>query len=119
MTVAYFTHTDMEDHRPGAGHPERPERLAAVVAALDDADGLDLDRRDAQEASVEDLERVHPSAYVQRLIDASPQSGVRSLDADTTLSTGSLRAARLAAGAIVQAVHAVANHQTDRAFCAV
>ncbi|HEY3812641.1 MAG TPA: histone deacetylase family protein [Caulobacteraceae bacterium] len=119
MTVTLFTHPDMLDHRPGAGHPERPERLAAVLGGLDDADGLDLDRRDAEEASVEDLERVHPPAFVKRLIDASPQTGVRSLDADTTLSPGSIRAARLAAGAVVQAVRAVAADETDRAFCAV
>ena len=119
MTVALFTHPDMLDHRPGAGHPERPERLAAVLGGLEAEIGLDLDRREATEASVEDLERVHPAAFVKRLIDASPQTGVRSLDADTTLSPGSIRAARLAAGAVTQAVRAVANGETDRAFCAV
>ncbi len=51
MSVALFTHTDMIAHSPGGGHPERPERLAAVLAALDDAD-LKLDRRDASEATV-------------------------------------------------------------------
>ena len=37
MSVALFTHPDMIGHRPGAGHPERPERLQAVLDALDDA----------------------------------------------------------------------------------
>ena len=40
MDVALYTHGDMLDHRPGDRHPERPERLAAVTAALDDASGL-------------------------------------------------------------------------------
>ena len=49
MSVPLFTHPDMIDHRPGVGHPERPERLGAVLDALDDA-GLAGDRREAEEA---------------------------------------------------------------------
>ncbi|MBS0294873.1 MAG: histone deacetylase family protein [Proteobacteria bacterium] len=119
MPVSLFTHADMLEHRPGAGHPERPERLAAVMAALDDADGLDLQRREAREAEVAELERVHPSAFVQRIISASPTSGVRHLDADTALSPGTVRAARLAAGAVVEAVREAAAGKLTRAFCAV
>ena len=63
MAVALFTHSDMLEHRPGAGHPERPERLAAVIDALADRR---LDRREANEASVADLERIHPPTYVSR-----------------------------------------------------
>ena len=118
MSVALFTHTDMIAHAPGAGHPERPERLAAVLAALDASD-LRLDRRDATEAAVVDLERIHPAAYVARMIEASPATGLAQLDADTILSPGSVRAARLAAGAAVDAVRAIANGQTRRAFAAV
>ena len=108
----------MIDHRPGVGHPERPERLAAVLDALADA-GLDRDTRAATEASVEDLERLHPTDYVARLIGASPATGLAQLDADTILSPGSIRAARLSAGAIVDAVRAIARGETNRAFAAV
>ena len=113
-----FTHPDMLDHRPGLGRPERPERLQAVLDALSSA-GLGRDRRAATEASVADLERVHPTDHVARLIAASPESGFAQLDADTILSPGSLRAARLAAGAVIDAVRAVAEGQTARAFAAV
>ncbi len=118
MSVALFTHPDMIAHAPGAGHPERPERLAAVLAALDDAD-LSLDRRIATEAGVADLERIHPAAYVSRMIEASPASGLAQLDADTVLSPGSVRAARLAAGAVIGAVRAIAMGETQRAFAAI
>lgn len=118
MSVALFTHPDMIEHRTGAGHPERPERLAAVMAAIDAAD-LDLDRRAATEAATADLERIHPAAHVARILDASPASGMSQLDADTVLSPGSVRAARLAAGAVIDAVRAVAVGDTARAFAAV
>jgi acetoin utilization deacetylase AcuC-like enzyme len=118
MSVALFTHPDMLAHRPGVGHPESPERLQAVLDALEDA-ALSLDRRAATEAAVMDLERLHPAAHVARILAASPDSGLRQLDADTVLSPGSVRAARLAAGAVVDAVRALARGETARAFAAV
>ena len=118
MSVALFTHPDMLAHRPGTGHPESPERLQAVLDALDAA-ALGLDRHAATEAAVADLERLHPADHVARLLAAAPDSGLRQLDADTVLSPGSVRAARLAAGAVVDAVRAVARGQTARAFAAV
>jgi acetoin utilization deacetylase AcuC-like enzyme len=118
MSVALFTHPDMLEHRPGAGHPEAPGRLRAVLDALDDA-GLASDRRTAAEASVIDLERVHPTDHVARLLGAAPTSGLAELDVDTVLSPGSVRAARLAAGAVIDAVRAIARGETQRAFAAV
>lgn len=118
MSATLFTHPDMLAHRPGLGHPERPERLQAVIDALDDA-GLGRERRAATEASVADLERLHPAAYVARLLDASPTEGLNTLDADTVLSPGSVRAARLAAGAVVDAVRAVSRGELTRAFAAI
>ena len=118
MSVALFTHPDMLAHRPGVGHPESPERLQAVLDALDAAD-LGLNRHAATEAAVADLERLHPADHVARLLAAAPESGLRQLDADTVLSPGSVRAARLAAGAVIDAVRAVARGETARAFAAV
>ena len=118
MSVALFTHPDMLAHRPGVGHPESPERLQAVLDALDAAT-LGLDRHAATEAAVADLERLHPADHVARLLAAAPDSGLRQLDADTVLSPGSVRAARLAAGAVIDAVRAVARGETARAFAAV
>ena len=117
MTL-FITHPDMLAHDTGQGHPERSARLAAVLDAIKDAD-LSLDRREAMEAEVEALIRVHPEAHVQSILDASPASGVVALDPDTVLSPGSVRAGRLAAGAAIQAVRAVAAGETSRAFAAV
>ena len=119
MTLALYTHADMLDHRPGDGHPERPERLRAVTDALSDASDLDLDVRDAPMAEDGDLRRVHPQAYLDAIAAVRTDRGPVALDPDTVMSAGSLRAARRAAGAVVQAVRDVATGEAQRAFCAV
>ena len=118
MSIALYTHPDMLDHRPREGHPERPDRLKAVTDALR-ATTLDLDWREARPADPADLARVHNGEHLRRLEACAPAQGVSRLDADTEMSPGSLRAARLAAGAVADAVRAVASGETDRAFCAV
>lgn len=119
MSVALYTHADMFDHRPGAHHPERPERLGAVIDALGDASDLDLEPCDAPLVEMADLLRVHDETYVQAIMQAAPATGLVRLDEDTAMSPGSLTAARRAAGAVVSAVRDVAAGEADRAFCAV
>ncbi len=119
MDVALYTHLDMLDHRPGDNHAERPERLRAVLDALNDDSGLDLESLEAPQVDFADLARVHPQGFIDAVVAAAPGSGRRALDPDTVLSAGSLTAARRAAGAVVAAVRAVAAGQGTRAFCAV
>jgi acetoin utilization deacetylase AcuC-like enzyme len=119
MAVALYTHPDMFDHRPGPRHPERPERLRAVIDALDDAGDLDLAAIEAPLAEERDLALVHPKAFIDAMMALHPGEGVLQLDPDTYVSAGSLAAARRAAGAVVQAVRDVAAGKSDRAFCAV
>jgi acetoin utilization deacetylase AcuC-like enzyme len=119
MDVALYTHADMLDHRPGEWHPERPERLRAVVEALEDAADLSLIPADAPIVEHEDLQLVHSQAYVERMLALSPGRGLVELDPDTFLSAGSLLAARRAAGAVVAAARAAVRGEVERAFCAV
>ena len=106
-------------HDAGAHHPERPERLSAVLGALDEAIGLDLDRREAAHVARADLERVHPSDFIDQIIAAAPKAGHTRIDEDTAMSPGSLNAAYLAAGAVAAAVRGVAAGEFDRGFCAI
>jgi acetoin utilization deacetylase AcuC-like enzyme len=121
MEIALYTHPDMLDHRPGPGHPERPERLASVMAALEEAGDLDLEMIEAPVAEMADLAQVHPQRYLDAVIAAHPEYGLVALDAtqETLLSPGSVRAARRAAGATVAAVRRVMAGEAQRAFCAV
>jgi acetoin utilization deacetylase AcuC-like enzyme len=106
------------EHDAGPGHPERPERLAAVERGLREA-GLarELVPFAARAATREELLRVHTAAHVDRLATAAGHR-VR-LDPDTAMSPRSHDAAVRAAGAVVEAVEQVLDGRLDRAFCAV
>ncbi|MEX0808918.1 MAG: histone deacetylase family protein [Dongiaceae bacterium] len=119
MTTALFTHSACLAHDTGPGHPERIERLQAIVEALADPRFDGLDRREAPRASRADLLRVHPAAYVDHVFASVPAEGYGAMDADTVLSPGSGEAALRAAGAVVAAVDAVMAKEVGNAFCAV
>jgi acetoin utilization deacetylase AcuC-like enzyme len=119
MTTLLFTHPACLEHDPGRHHPEGPARLRAVLDALADPEFARLERREAPEAALEDLLRVHPRPHVERLLRAVPMSGHVGIDADTVLSPASGGAALRAAGAVVAAVDAVVKREADNAFCAV
>ncbi len=119
VTVLFVTHEAYLEHLTGPGHPERPSRLAAVIAGAQ-VDGVAdaLIPLEPIPAQREDLERVHPAWYLDRL-EALAEAGGGWMDADTRLSTESARAARLAAGAGLTAVEALREGRAEAAFCAV
>jgi acetoin utilization deacetylase AcuC-like enzyme len=119
MTTFLYTHPACLEHDPGRHHPESPARLRAVLAALDDPQFARLERREAPEAALDDLLRVHPRPHVERILGAVPKSGHVAIDADTVLSPASGAAALRAVGAVVAAVDAVVSKEADNAFCAV
>ncbi|HJU15624.1 MAG TPA: histone deacetylase family protein, partial [Stellaceae bacterium] len=86
MTTLLYTHPACLEHDPGRHHPESPQRLLAVLAALDGPDFARLERREAPAAEIADLLRAHPQAQVKRIFAAVPPSGRAALDADTVLS---------------------------------
>jgi acetoin utilization deacetylase AcuC-like enzyme len=119
MTTLLYTHSACLDHDPGPHHPESPERLRAVLAALAAPQFATLERREAPEAAIDDLLRAHPRRHVERILNAVPKTGHIAIDADTVLSPASGRAALRAVGAVTTAVDAVVMGEADNAFCAV
>jgi acetoin utilization deacetylase AcuC-like enzyme len=119
MSTLLVSHPACLGHDAGAHHPERPQRLQAVLKALEGEEFSGLMRREAPEASIEQLGRVHPSAFVRAVLEAMPKSGHAAFDADTICSPGSREAALRASGAVVAAVDAVASGEVRNAFCAV
>jgi acetoin utilization deacetylase AcuC-like enzyme len=119
MTTLLYTHPACLEHDPGPHHPESPARLRAVLDALKGHEFNRLDRREAPEAAIDDIARVHPRRFIEALLAAVPASGHAGVDADTVLSPHSGDAALRAAGAVVAAVDAVVAGEADNAFCAV
>jgi acetoin utilization deacetylase AcuC-like enzyme len=91
-------------------HPERPARVAAVMAGVGDLHlGEDLEVVAGLEAPLADLARVHQEGYLSEL-EAFCAAGGGEVDPDTYAGPGSWRAARLAVGAGQGAVAARARH---------
>ena len=119
MATLLVTHPDCIAHDPGAGHPESPARLSAVLKALDEPQFGALSRRQAPLGSKTDAARVHGARYVDAVLASVPDSGRAALDPDTILSKGSGHAALRAIGAIITAVDAVMAGEARNGFCAV
>jgi acetoin utilization deacetylase AcuC-like enzyme len=119
MTTLLYTHPACLEHDPGSHHPESPDRLRAVLAALSTDEFAALERREAPRGALDDIARVHPRRLIDQLLAAVPESGHVGIDADTIMSPGSGEAALRAVGAVCAAVDAVIGGEAKNAFCAV
>ena len=108
MTTLLVSQRNFESHATPLGHPERPERLRAIERALADPMFDGLIRKDAPFADLELAALVHSAAYLDLLRRARPAEGVRQIDEDTFISSGSLDAVGTALGAGLVAMVAVA-----------
>jgi acetoin utilization deacetylase AcuC-like enzyme len=132
MTVGktgYYTHRECWKHEMGAGHPECPERLDAIedrllVTGVSDA----LERREAPEASLADIELAHDRMHVAALRGLTDRLAEERLaggpahtqvDPDTSINVHTWSAALHAAGAALAATDAVLAGELENAFCCV
>jgi acetoin utilization deacetylase AcuC-like enzyme len=119
VTVLFATHAAFADHLAGPRHPERPERLGAVIDGIRASGVMEaVELVEPVAASFDDLARVHPADYLRRVQHISESGGGR-LDPDTYAGPLSWRAATLATGAGLTAVEAMRAGRGDAAFCAV
>ncbi|MDA8447500.1 histone deacetylase family protein [Paracidovorax valerianellae] len=132
MTVGrtgYFTHRECWKHEMGPGHPECPARLDAIedrLLATGVADALE--RIQAPEASLADIELAHDRRHVDALRGMSERLAEELLaggpahaqvDPDTSINTHTWGAALRAAGAALAATDAVMAGDLENAFCCV
>jgi acetoin utilization deacetylase AcuC-like enzyme len=106
------------DHEVPPGHPERPERIEAL---------LDLMRRYRREgivpvapraATVEEISSNHDRRYVERVRATAGQPFVV-FDGDTTAYAASYETALLAAGGLLELIDRVMTGEADNGFAMV
>jgi acetoin utilization deacetylase AcuC-like enzyme len=91
-------------HYAGAGHPERPQRLEAVLEALRHPELATLvNWVEASPAQRSSLEAVHPPCYLD-VLEAMNARGGGALDADTFLGPRSWESVLASAGVALVAV---------------
>ena len=107
-------------HKTGAGHPERPERLTAIVERLKQTGVLgELVMLKPAAAAPEWITAVHTPEYVER-VKRDCQDGIGYVDTmDAPASDDTYQAAVEAAGGVLAAVDAVMEGKIKNAFCAV
>lgn len=119
MTTLILSHPACLEHRPGANHPESPERLLAVLDALKDDEFVDLQWGEAPMGTNEQVLLVHTPGYVAEVKEVSPTKGHHTLDGgDTVMSPGTLEAVMRCVGAACAGVDAVVAGDVDNVFCA-
>ena len=111
MTTLLYTHPSSLAHDTGPGHPEQQARAKVIYGAIEREEQkgnlVDVIRREAPEASREQLERVHDAQFVETILSTVPSDGHVRIDADTVMSPASGEAALCQAGAVCAAVDAV------------
>jgi acetoin utilization deacetylase AcuC-like enzyme len=119
VSLIFVTHPVYLDHLAGPRHPERPERLAAVLASANRPDIREaLLFAEPSAARLDQLQRAHTTSHVER-IRAICEGGGGRLDPDTYASEMTWSAATMAAGAGLTAIDLLDAGKADAAFCAV
>ncbi|MHA1157749.1 MAG: histone deacetylase family protein [Alphaproteobacteria bacterium] len=117
MTTLLIQDRVFRAHRVPQGHPERPERLAAIDTALSAARFDTLQRATAPRGEEIALQSAHTEAHIARIREAS-HDGIAALDSDTVTSPAGFEAALHAVGAACKAVDAVITGDVANAFVA-
>jgi acetoin utilization deacetylase AcuC-like enzyme len=119
--MLYFSHTACLEHDPRAhmpSHPDTPERLLAIEAALAERDWLGWERRPAPPASERELMLVHTARHIESIRELCV-SGGGAIDPDTFVGEASYRAALHAAGGACKMSRALLRGEDSVGFCAV
>ena len=117
MSTAIITSDTSIDHLTGSGHPEKPDRVTAVINNLKKNKKLIWDKSKKFDKSL--LGLTHSSKYVSDLKKSFPKQGLNFLDGDTIVSPGSKKATEDAVGSIISAIDGIENKKFSNAFCAV
>jgi len=108
------------EHGPGGGHPERPERLKAIVDGLKQAKlwvSPNVRVVEPKPAKREDIELAHDADYVSLVEKLS--AAEKPIDEDTPVHKNTYELALLAAGGAIEAGRMVMSGKAKNAFALV
>jgi len=107
------------NHDTGQGHPERADRVSAVIESLKKFKNKNLIWKKPSTFDRKLLEITHDNNYVNQVEKSFPEKGLVFLDGDTIVSPGSKQATLDAVGSIITAIDGVQSKEFQNAFCAV
>jgi len=119
MKTGLITSDTYQNHNTGDGHPEKIDRVTAVIDNFKKLDNKNLIWKKPSKFDRSLLEITHNSDYINFVEKSFPEKGLSFLDGDTIISPGSKEATLDAVGSIITAIDGVQNKEFKNAFCAV
>ena len=119
MKTGLITSNTYQNHNTGDGHPERIDRVTAIIDNFKKLNNKNLIWKKPSKYKRELLENTHNKDYINFVEKSFPQKGLSFLDGDTIVSPGSKEATADAVGSIITAIDGVQNKEFHNAFCAV
>jgi len=119
MKTGLITSDTYQNHYTGDGHPEKIDRVTAVIDNFKKTDNKNLIWKKPIKFNKSILKTTHDSDYINFVEKSFPKQGLSFLDGDTIVSPGSKDATIDAVGSIITAIDGVQNKEFKNAFCAV
>jgi len=119
MKTGLITSDTYQNHNTGDGHPEKIDRVTAVIDNFKKLNNKNLIWKKPSKFDRSLLEITHNSDYINFVEKSFPKKGLSFLDGDTIVSPGSKEATSDAIGSIIAAIDGVQNSEFKNAFCAV
>ena len=119
MKTGLITSDTYQNHITGDGHPEKVDRVTAVIDNFRKLDNKNLIWKKPAKFDQSLLINTHSSEYINQVSKSFPKNGLTFLDGDTVVSPGSKDATKDAVGSIITAIDGVQNKEFKNAFCAV
>ena len=119
MKTGLITSNTYQNHNTGDGHPERIDRVTAIIENFKKLNNKNLIWKKPSQVSNKILEVAHSDDYINFVQNSFPKNELSFLDGDTIISPGSKEATIDAVGSILAAIDGVQNKEFKNAFCAV
>ncbi len=119
MKTGLITSDTYKNHNTGNGHPEKIDRVTAIIDNFKKLDNKNLIWKKPNKFDEFFLNKTHSLDYINHVKQSFPKKGLVFLDGDTIVSPGSKDATIDAVGSMIAAIDGVQDKEFKNAFCAV